>query len=610
LQNTPELTSALGFGQSIIVAGSFSADQGFLNDVGRPFRIEFFANEPGASANHGADFLGALEALYLSPSTPFSATLSVVLVPGSLITATITDRDGNTSEFSAPVALAYLVNMVSDDLVVSGTTANDTIVVNATNPSDIVVTINGVVQPNPVGDAFRVNPAGGRVIIDAGSGNDVVQLIGAVPADIHGGDGADYLYGGSGADLLSGDAGTDYLSGGAGNDVLVGGLGGDTLVGGSGRDLLIGGRFTPGARHGNREPYDDAVLRRIGAAWARGQADADLALGPVDDIQDTEVDRFTGGADGDWFIDKPSAIGADIVTDFSSNDKITSLVGRAVRSNQQVALEDRQLRLFAGVAQKTRARFKRSAPAVQASVERFIRREFTDYRLEVRQEIYVLGPVASLNVIVGLAALESAINSELRELANALLERERQSPKFTSAAVTAAIEDSAYRYAITTKDDSGTPTITAPTRPAWLTLVAAGAGKAILRGTPTNSDVGNHTVVLKATDAKGFSTTQTFTITVANTNDAPFFTSAPATDAVRDVFYRYVIGTGDPDIGDRRTIAAPTLPAWLSLQVNPNGSVWLTGTPSDADVGSHDVILSVADAAGATALQSFTVIVQ
>ena len=42
-----------------------------------------------------------------------------------------------------------------------------------------------------------------------------------------------------------------------------------------------------------------------------------------------------------------------------------------------------------------------------------------------------------------------------------------------------------------------------------------------LSGTPTNDEVGTHNVVITATDVAGATATDTFTVTVANTNDAP-----------------------------------------------------------------------------------------
>ncbi len=92
-------------------------------------------------------------------------------------------------------------------------------------------------------------------------------------------------------------------------------------------------------------------------------------------------------------------------------------------------------------------------------------------------------------------------------------------PVFDSTAITAATEDVAYSYTITTSDvDVESVTITAPTLPAWLTFVDNGDGTATLSGTPTNAEVGNHNVVLNVSDGT-LSSNQNFTIVVGNTND-------------------------------------------------------------------------------------------
>jgi uncharacterized repeat protein (TIGR01451 family) len=185
-------------------------------------------------------------------------------------------------------------------------------------------------------------------------------------------------------------------------------------------------------------------------------------------------------------------------------------------------------------------------------------------------------------------------------------------PVFTSAPVVTATQDVPYTYTAAAADDNGDAlTITAPTLPAWLTLTDHGDGTAALSGTPSNADVGNHPVVLRVTDSGGLTDTQSFTVTVANVNDAPAFTSAPVTAATQDTPYTYAITTTDPDLphGDALTITAPTLPAWLTLTDHGDGTATLSGTPGSADVGDHPVVLRVADSGGLSDTQSFTVTV-
>jgi Ca2+-binding RTX toxin-like protein len=89
----------------------------------------------------------------------------------------------------------------------------------------------------------HTTPAFSRVVIEAGKGDDVIDLSGA---------GVDFTFFAaqhyvSAAPLqvdaiLRGGKGNDTLIGGAGNDLLEGGRGDDTLTGGDGVDQLLGGR--------------------------------------------------------------------------------------------------------------------------------------------------------------------------------------------------------------------------------------------------------------------------------------------------------------------------------------------------------------------------------
>ena len=79
-------------------------------------------------------------------------------------------------------------------------------------------------------------------------------------------------------------------------------------------------------------------------------------------------------------------------------------------------------------------------------------------------------------------------------------------------------------------------------------------------------------------DAANADATQSFTITVTNTNDAPDITSNALEGATEDVAYSYAITTSDDDAGDTATITAPTKPAWLNFTDNGDGTATLTST--------------------------------
>ena len=182
-------------------------------------------------------------------------------------------------------------------------------------------------------------------------------------------------------------------------------------------------------------------------------------------------------------------------------------------------------------------------------------------------------------------------------------------PEFSSDPITVAVEDQSYSYNIATRDpDIGdTRTISLLSGPSWARLTDNGDGTALLAGVPLNDDVSTVTVVINVEDAVGANINQNFTITVTNTNDPPAFTSTPIPVAVQNNNYVYSISTIDPDAGDTRTIEATTLPAWLSFEDNGNGTAVLQGTPSNANLGLHDVVLAVEDQSGVVIEQIFTI---
>ncbi|MTI37963.1 MBG domain-containing protein, partial [Fulvivirga lutimaris] len=184
-------------------------------------------------------------------------------------------------------------------------------------------------------------------------------------------------------------------------------------------------------------------------------------------------------------------------------------------------------------------------------------------------------------------------------------------PEFTSAAVTGAVQDQLYTYNITTSDaDPGDDlTITSLIAlPGWLGLIDNGDGTAVLSGTPSNSDAGQtFGIALSVSDDKGNDENQFFNILVSNSNDAPFFTSTPITNATQDIEYTYFINSDDDDSGDELTLTAPTLPDWLTLNDNGDGSGSISGTPDNTDTGINSVLLRVTDNSGASEDQSFNI---
>jgi hypothetical protein len=184
-------------------------------------------------------------------------------------------------------------------------------------------------------------------------------------------------------------------------------------------------------------------------------------------------------------------------------------------------------------------------------------------------------------------------------------------PEFTSAPVTNVDEGSLYNYSISVSnpDNGETLTISAGTLPAWLAFSDSGNGSASLRGTPRQADVGDHAVELEVVDEGGATDTQAFTVTVANVEFSPTFTSRPLTAITEGQAYRYPVVASDAD-GDLVDLSAGTLPAWITFTDNGDGTGELLGFPVGVNVGTHGVQLFAENTSGGTAAsQTFSIVV-
>lgn len=149
-------------------------------------------------------------------------------------------------------------------------------------------------------------------------------------------------------------------------------------------------------------------------------------------------------------------------------------------------------------------------------------------------------------------------------------------PAITSSPILTATQGLAYAYKVTATDSEGGPlSFTLDKAPAGMTIKPASALVAWIGWRPTSAQVGTQAVTLRATDPTGLSTTQSYSITVANVNDAPV--------AVNDA-YEMIKGTTlritapgvlandrDPDVGDTLIMGEWGLPLIGTLARNING---------------------------------------
>jgi calpain family cysteine protease/hemolysin type calcium-binding protein len=131
-----------------------------------------------------------------------------------------------------PLIVSTVFTSQGTELCVSGTTGDNTIVLNQVSKTQIDV-------KNANGWEAAYHGDFSLILITGGSGNNVIKLEPdvTIPATIRGGAGNDTIYAGNGDDELIGGPQDNILEAGSGKDTLVSiGAKAETLVGGSGFD--------------------------------------------------------------------------------------------------------------------------------------------------------------------------------------------------------------------------------------------------------------------------------------------------------------------------------------------------------------------------------------
>ena len=176
-------------------------------------------------------------------------------------------------------------------------------------------------------------------------------------------------------------------------------------------------------------------------------------------------------------------------------------------------------------------------------------------------------------------------------------------PAFGSSGPVSGTVDQAYIYHIATSDaDGDARTITAVSKPGWLTLTDNHDGTATLSGTPTQT--GSSAVVLRVSDGTTH-TDQSWSIgVVAGTqlDAAPVFDNLTAPPATADAMENYAYTFSASESGGASLSFALTAgPAWLSLVDHGDGTATVSGMPDITEMGATEsVTVNVSD--GATAV--------
>ncbi|NJR40949.1 MAG: tandem-95 repeat protein [Leptolyngbyaceae cyanobacterium CSU_1_4] len=175
---------------------------------------------------------------------------------------------------------------------------------------------------------------------------------------------------------------------------------------------------------------------------------------------------------------------------------------------------------------------------------------------------------------------------------------------------TTATEDSSFNLDITSYfsdiDAGDILTYTAIGLPDGLSINSTNG---IISGSPTNNAVGLRNITVTANDGKGGNVSDTFVLTVINTNDAPTVsTPLPDRTATEDALFSMNIrgNFADVDGGDTLTFGATGLPTGLTL--NPTTGV-LNGVPTNANVGANTITITASDGNGGTVSDSFVLTV-
>jgi uncharacterized repeat protein (TIGR01451 family) len=192
------------------------------------------------------------------------------------------------------------------DLVVAGSSKNDTILVQPAPGGRLMVLLNGKQVSN-----FATT---GNLVVYGRGGDDTITVDPAVThtAILVGGIGNDKLVAGNSNSVLSGGDGNDQLTAGTGRNILIGGKGANTLTGTQGENILVGGYTNHDAHR--------VALSKLLTEWSRTDADyatriAHLRGTTSGGLNETHLlssttakdnaaldSIFSGPDDGDWIL--------------------------------------------------------------------------------------------------------------------------------------------------------------------------------------------------------------------------------------------------------------------------------------------------------------------
>ncbi|HEY1100207.1 MAG TPA: putative Ig domain-containing protein, partial [Myxococcota bacterium] len=534
------------------------------------------------------------------------------------------------------VISGYLAHgAVGGDTVQNGTPGNNTINGNALNNS-----------------------------IDAGAGNDTVNA-GAGNDDIIAGSGNDTVYAGTGNDQVDGGSGSDTIEGGAGNDTLYGGSGNDTIYGdyesqvASGSPLVITVTVTDESGATTTDTFElkfpannDTIDAGSGSDYVdAGQGD-DVVIHRVGENGGAS-DVYTGNTGHDTLrliLTSAEAANSAIQQDIANYQAFLATHNDPNSDSGDVfqfTAFDLQVSNFENL--EVIVENSNTAPVVATPIADTATNEDAVFSYDLSGNFYdpdfadpllytavlsngdplpawlsvdpntgvISGTPANgdVSTVAVTVTVTDSFGESATDTFNLTVVNVNDAPVVTIAlADTTATEDAPFSYGtaghfadddsihgdvlhFTAKLANGDPL------PSWLHI---DANTGVISGIPANANVGAVSIVVTATDLAGATASDTFDLTVNNTNDAPTVDAPGAfVTTNEDAAFNLAVGSyafSDVDAGDVLTYTATLangdpLPSWLSIN---SATGTLSGTPDNGDVGFLSVAVFATDAAGAT----------
>ena len=186
---------------------------------------------------------------------------------------------------------------------------------------------------------------------------------------------------------------------------------------------------------------------------------------------------------------------------------------------------------------------------------------------------------------------------------------QNRAPVFTSTPRSKTRIDLPYAYLVKATDADGDPLafviVASPLGMLFDNSQPSTPNSQLIRWTPTPQNLGSHAVTIRATDGRGGTTEQTFTLTVASSleNEPPQIVSNPLLNATAGQPYVYDLRATDPD-GDDVTWRLVSGPVGVSLDRATGALRW---TPTLDQLGSNTITVEAADTVQATATQTWIV---